>query len=172
MADGTEREGVADGGSLSRRRWTKAKEAIFFEELAATANVARAVRAAGMGKNGAYQRKKRDPAFAAAWREALEVGFAELEMHMLRHSLNGCERTETVVDGASGEVKQIKTVHSFPHVLAFRLFVLHQAEVARYRQFEAAAQGGDGTAAERVRAEMAKIRARLFGEDDGEGDED
>jgi hypothetical protein len=167
MTDGTEREGVADGGSLSRRRWTKAKEAIFFEALAATANVAHSARAAG-----AYLRKKRDPAFAAAWREALEVGFAELELQLLRHSLNGCERTETVVDGASGEVKQIKTVHSFPHVLAFRLFVLHQAEVARYRQFEAAAQGGDGTAAERVRAEMAKIRARLFGEDDGEDDED
>jgi hypothetical protein len=172
MADGTEREGAAGGPALclSNRRWTKARQAIFFEELAATANVAHSARAAGMGKNGAYQRKKRDPAFAAAWREALEVGFAELEMQMLRQSLNGSARTETVVDGASGEVKQIKTVHSFPHLLAFRLFVLHQAEVARYRQFEAA-QGGDGTAAERVRAEMAKIRARLFGEDDEE-DED
>jgi hypothetical protein len=172
MADGTEREGAADGGSLSRRRWTKAKDAIFFEELAATANVAHSARAAGMGKNGAYQRKKRDSAFAAAWREALEVGFAELEMQMLRQSLAGCERTETVVDGASGAVKQVKTVHVFPHMLGFRLFVLHREEVARYRQFEAAAQGGDGGAAQRVRVEMAKIRARLFGEDDDEDDED
>jgi len=162
MADGDERivAGVP-GTILSGRRWTKAREAIFFEELAATANVAHAARTAGMGKCGAYQRKQRDPQFAAAWRQALDVGFAELEMQLLRHSLEGSARTETVIDGASGAVKLVKTVHSFPHAIAFRVLLAHRDEVERFRQFEAARTGNDDDTATLVRAEMAKIRARL-----------
>jgi hypothetical protein len=47
-----------------RGRWSKAKEAIFFEELAATANASRAAAAVGMSKNAVLQRRLRHPVFA------------------------------------------------------------------------------------------------------------
>lgn len=170
MADGTERDGAAAGASrvLCGRRWNKAKEAIFFEALAATCNVAHSAEMAGMGKCGAYQRKQRDPAFAAAWRQALGIGFAELEMQLLRQSLNGSIRTETVIDSATGAAKQVKTVHSFPHNVGIRLLLVHREEVERYRRFEAAAGHGKSEIAERVRTELAKVRALLVAEEDEE----
>lgn len=171
MADETE-HGDAAGAPLrvpACRRWTRARERVFFEELAATANVSFAARMAGMSPRGAYVRKRRDPQFAATWREALDIGFSELNMQLLRQALNGSKQTETVVD-ASGAVKQVKTVHSYPHNLAVRLLAAHREEVERYRQFEGAAGGRDEETAAMVRAEMAKIRARLMGDDD-EGEE-
>jgi hypothetical protein len=50
-----------------RGRWSKAKEAIFFEELAATANASRAAAAVGMSKNAVLQRRLRHPVFAAGF---------------------------------------------------------------------------------------------------------
>lgn len=163
MTDGTERE-AADGDTPCvmpiRNRWTKAREEIFFEQLAATSNVTHAARQAGMSKQAAYRHKSSHPEFARAWRRALDIGFAELEMLILRHALYGSERTETVVD-ASGAVKQVKTVHSFSGGTAFRLLLAHRDEVERFRQCEAGRADPDGDVAALVRAEMAKVRARL-----------
>ena len=43
--------------------------------LTETANVSQSARDAGVSVAAAYDLKRRDPAFAAAWREALEAGF-------------------------------------------------------------------------------------------------
>lgn len=162
MADGTEHKATADAPCAMpiRSRWTKARKAIFLEQLAATSNVTHAARQAGMSKQAAYRHKGSNPAFATAWRRALDIGFAELEMLILRHALHGSERTETVVD-ASGAVKQVKTVHSFSDGMAFRLLLSHRDEVERFRRAEAGRADPDDDVAARVRAEMAKVRARL-----------
>lgn len=151
-------------------RWTKARTTLFLEALAATSNVSEAARRAGMTTATVYDRKQRDPEFAVAWRAALDIGFAELEMLMLRLSLHGSERTETVKDVSTGAIKQVKTVHSYPLATASRLLSAHREEVERYRLFEAARCGGDPTIVDRVSAEMARVRARLglAGATDGE----
>lgn len=69
--------------------WTKAKRTIFLGVLAESCNVVKAVRAAGMTPSGVYQLRKRDPAFAALWAEAMEIGYERLEMALLAHALIG-----------------------------------------------------------------------------------
>lgn len=158
--------GAADGRRARNRtpvppRWSKARTDRFLEVLAATTNVSEAARAAGMTASSAYERKRRDARFAAAWAEALEIGFAELEMLLLRHALQGSERTETVTDSDSGKVKQIKTVHSYPVAVAMRLLIAHREEVERYRSARGVDPVAASDAAERVRAELKRIRERL-----------
>lgn len=141
------------------RRWTEAREAVFFAELAATANVTHAAEQAGMSSASAHNRRRSEPGFALRWLQALDQGYAELEVLMLRQSLEGTERTEVVTDG-EGTVKQVKTVRSFPHATAMRLLQSHRETVERYRAM-AAMRGHDPAVIERVRAELAKVRARL-----------
>jgi len=61
-----------------RDSWTKAKRALFLDELEASCNVTRACRAAGVGKDAAYGLRRRDPVFADLWRRALDTGCENL----------------------------------------------------------------------------------------------
>lgn len=144
----------------TKNRWTAVKEAIFFEELAATCNITHAAAKAGMHVRSAYHRKYGDPRFAARWAEALEAGYTELETMLLRHALEGAERVETVT-GADGELKQVRRVRSFPHALAARLLGRHGEAMERYRAMEAMRLAEDPGLAGKIRAELAKVRARL-----------
>ncbi|HEX7823033.1 MAG TPA: hypothetical protein VF463_20735 [Sphingobium sp.] len=158
------------------KRWTAAKEAVFFEELAATCNISHAAGQAGMAVRSAYHRKHRNPAFAARWVEALEAGYTELETLLLRHAINGSERTETVMD-ADGAIRQVKRVHSHNHALASRLLGRHAAAMERYRAMMAMRGGEDDERMMlKVRAELARVGKRLreaaeraAGGDAGEG---
>lgn len=167
-------EAVADErkGALRRaakaRRWTGKAEEIFFAELALTANITHAARRAGMTGHGAHERRRVDAAFAARWLEALDEGYAALELLMLDQSLHGAERIETVRD-ADGNVKQEKSVRSFPHAIAMRLLQSHRETVERYRAMEAM-RGDDPTAIARVREELDRVEARLRDELSDEGE--
>src|SRR3546814_16815097 len=66
--------------------WTKARRGVFLAELAQSCNVARAHEAAGMGRASAYLLRRRDPAFAAQWQQALEAGYERLELALLRRA--------------------------------------------------------------------------------------
>jgi len=77
---------VGAGSQLKRAgngRWSKAKEKAFFDELAATANVKRAAKAAGVSPNAVYARRMRDAHFRAKWAAVLETGRASIEMHLV-----------------------------------------------------------------------------------------
>ncbi|MEJ7927325.1 hypothetical protein WG908_11230 [Sphingobium sp. AN641] len=84
--------------------WTPARRQLFMETLQATANIAEAARAAGKCVSSAYTQKKRDPAFAREWSQALAVGYDELSALLLRQALFGVEQEEVTTD-AAGEVK-------------------------------------------------------------------
>jgi hypothetical protein len=56
-----------------RDGWTQARRARFLECLAASANVQRACLAVRMSRQSAYRLRRRDPAFAAAWDDALRT---------------------------------------------------------------------------------------------------
>lgn len=51
--------------------WTPERKGRFLESLAAGWNVSRACALAGMSREGAYKLRRREPAFARAWDEAL-----------------------------------------------------------------------------------------------------
>jgi hypothetical protein len=80
-------EEMVGGGSQLKRaghdRWGPRKEKLFFDELAATANVKRAAKAAGVSPNAVYQRRMRDAHFKAKWAAVLETGRAAIEMKLV-----------------------------------------------------------------------------------------
>jgi hypothetical protein len=64
---------------------------IFLATLAATGNVAASCRASGLARATVYRMKDADPAFAAAWKEALEDACDDLEMEARRRGKDGVE---------------------------------------------------------------------------------
>src|SRR3546814_7837319 len=83
MADGEEDQisafanGPLQRRKASKRGWTKARREAFLTELAHSCNVTRAHRAAGAPDRYAYALRQRDPQFARAWQQALELGRSE-----------------------------------------------------------------------------------------------
>jgi len=142
-------------------RWNERRKQIFLAALTETANVRRSAAKAKMSLTSAYTLKARDPAFARAWREALEIGYSEVEMALLRQTLEGCERIETLQEGESGKLKYVKTVRSFPFAVAVRLLMAHRDEVLAFRQSRDDAEETEQDATERVRAYLDEIDARL-----------
>jgi hypothetical protein len=59
----------------------------FLDILAETSNVSAAARAAGVAGNAMYRERRRNPAFAARWHDALCEGFARLEAELLSEAL-------------------------------------------------------------------------------------
>jgi hypothetical protein len=142
--------------------WTSDKRENFLNTLRACLNVRRAAAAVGLTDSAAYQLRRRDAEFAQKWAEALDEGYQNLELELIRQSTEGSERTELVQDGLDGPVKQIKIIHSFPHLLALKLMHAHREDVLAFRLAERAHQREDG-AMERVRAHMALVHERLRG---------
>jgi hypothetical protein len=76
------RAGGKDGPQIihSRgKRWTEEAEALFLDALAASCNVTWAAQQCGFSKEAIYARRRRDPAFATHWQNALVQGHARIE---------------------------------------------------------------------------------------------
>lgn len=146
-----------------RDGWTMKRRARFLEVLRESCNVREAVRAAGMSDVSVYGLRKRDPAFAAEWAEALEQGYAELEMALLRQAIHGSETTETVDDGGKTGARRTKTVHSYPHAMALRLLLAHRAQVSAYRDAQGIAREGGEAVRDEIQRRIAETRERMRG---------
>jgi hypothetical protein len=59
--------------SPRRDGWTAERRAAFLECLREKPDVARACARAGLSRQAAYKLRRRDPAFALAWKVAIEV---------------------------------------------------------------------------------------------------
>jgi hypothetical protein len=160
---GARRKVVRRGRRINR--WNAKRRQTFLAVLSQTANVKRAAERAKMSLPSAYDLKKRDPAFAAAWRAALETGYSELELSLIRQSIEGSERIERVEIGAERALKYVKTVRSYPFAVAMWLLRAHRAEVLAQREAEGR-QHQDEDVGARVRAHMDLVRARLLGAED------
>ena len=88
---------------VKRGGWTKARRKRFLDVLATTCNVTTATAAAGMKGKSAYDLRKRDPAFAALWQEALAQGYETLEQAVLRGVLEGVNAIEIEGEAALAE---------------------------------------------------------------------
>ncbi|MEZ0497146.1 hypothetical protein [Sphingomonas sp. IW22] len=63
--------------------WTAARRKRFLDVLASASNVRLAAREVGVNPASAYALKRRDPAFAALWQEAIEQGYDRLEQALI-----------------------------------------------------------------------------------------
>lgn len=148
--------------------WSKADAALFLQMLAETCNASEAARAAGKCRAGAYRKRAADPAFARAWDEALDMGYAEIELMLMRAALFGSESEEVTSDG-EGAVKARKVRRAPDLGVALRLFLAYRDRVAgiraQRRVGRQAAGGGEArpdsaAAIAQVEAMMAEIARR------------
>ncbi|MBP6029939.1 MAG: hypothetical protein KA533_00765 [Sphingobium sp.] len=152
--------------------WTTRKMARFLTALRATSNVTEAARAVKMDVSGAYGLRKKDATFAAGWAEALEQGYAELEMLLLRQSIHGSETTEMVDDGNEEGRKRTKTVHSYPHSMALRLLMAHKGTVEAFRAEQGIERPGSEELRAEIHAKIAAMRSQSGTDDPMDGDTD
>lgn len=167
------RAGAAQRVIVQRRRpkrngWTIKRRAQFLEVLQASCNVSEAARSIGLTPLSVYKVRRRDPVFAAQWAEALEQGYAELEMLLLRQSIHGSETTETLEDGGGAGARRTRKVHSFPHAIGLRLLLAHRETVDSFRQ----ERGIDRPGSEEVQSEIRRRMAAMRKPDDAPGRED
>lgn len=85
---------------VSNVRWTVAKREAFLDHLAVNCNVSAAAAAIDVHRNSVMVLRRRDPEFAAAWHEAIQLGYDMLETRLLAHALaGGADKADAVLDG-------------------------------------------------------------------------
>ena len=137
---------LVDGKRPSRRaqkETLQAQHAKFFETLAESCNVTLSAREAGLSTSYCYRQRKRDAAFRASWEDAIEQGYAELELALLERAIAGAEKVTTYKDGST------QTVREYPNALAMSLLKMHR---------DTAREAGDR---EPAAEEVAEARRRI-----------
>ena len=69
--------------------FTEEKRQIFLDHLAACCNVKAAAAAAEISVSAVYDTRRREPGFAQAWDEAMEIGYATLEALLIERAAKG-----------------------------------------------------------------------------------
>ena len=105
---------------VSKRNWTKAKEAKFLKVLAETCNVRQACEEAGVSDTQAYRRRKSDASFRASWVEAIGTAYQRLELALLERALNGTEKVVIKTDGREERMRE------YPNQIALALLRMHR----------------------------------------------
>jgi hypothetical protein len=65
------------------KRWTDEAEAMFLDHLGASCNVTTSAAHCGFSTVAIYNRRRRDPLFRQRWDDALQQGYARLEMMLV-----------------------------------------------------------------------------------------
>jgi hypothetical protein len=129
----------------------------FLAALAATGNVTEAARAAKVNRPNAYQARQDDPAFSAAWKDALEEAIDDLEKEARRRAQQGVRRLkfhqgelitiplvrdgELVIDDKGAFVMTPYVEHDYSDTLLIFLLKAHRPEKFRER-YEVEHKGG------------------------------
>lgn len=144
--------------------WTEERRALFLDVLRSTCNVSEGLRVVGMSDTSLYELRKRDPAFATAWQDALEHAYDRLEWMLLMRTSFGDERVETVRtgDGDEATVKGTKTITSYSSATAWKSLLAHRNSVERYRAQRAAVTGEEEATRARLLSELAAAEAKLI----------
>lgn len=143
-------------------RWSAAAEAVFLEELAATANVRAAAEAAGFSTPAIYKRRMKEVGFAARWQAALEQGVARIEMALVHSAAASMEGLPVAGDHPIPAM----SVADALNVLRLHRAAVHGGKPQRY------AWRAEMPSAEAVRAEILRklaVLRRARGVGEGEG---
>lgn len=119
-----QRKARGRGAAAKAEEKRKAKEEIFFRELAMVCNVRAALRAAGLVRESShiYERRRRDPEFRARWDEAIGESYAMLELEMLERSRHGENR-------AAPKTEVERRLRELSDRQALNLLRLHKSQV-------------------------------------------
>lgn len=130
-------------------RWSKRKENIFFDELAATANIGMAAAAAGVSTNAVHARRLRHRLFAAKWDAVESIAKASINMHLI-------EETKKSFDPATLQTADVK-----PRVTIDQAIKISQGGGGSRKKQQAAEEAWDGEDDYRYEDEIAGIREKL-----------
>ena len=154
---------MISGGKVRRAgqdRWSKRKERIFFDELAATANIRMAAEAAGVSANAVHARRLRHRLFAAKWAAVEAVAKASISMHLI-------EETKKSFDPASLEAGDVK-----PRVTIDQAIKISQSGASSKTEQLAAGKASDEKDDGSGPYDMEEVRRRLEQKIDRIGEED
>jgi hypothetical protein len=142
-------------------KFTAEKRAKFLAYLAKYGFVARAAKAAGVGRTCVFDLKKKDPNFSAAWDEALTDYVEDLEAEADRRAYRGT--VKPVFQGG----KKVGCVREFSDtLLIFRLKGLRPEMYAERQKREVAGEGGGPVQVETTLSPAATdLLARILGHD-------
>ena len=113
---GVQRRGIMLPERGRHVRWTAALTGAFLDHLARTGNIRAAAAHIGVDHAQVYYRQRTNPAFAAAWRAALDAGCLTIKAQMIAHILSGGDPEAT--DTGAGR--------AFDWSNAIRLLPLHE----------------------------------------------
>ena len=119
---------------MKKLRLTRERQKRFVEALAETGNVTTAVRVAGTSRTRAYELRKTDQAFAAAWDEAEQIAADKLEAETWRRAVEGVE--EPLVSGGKlvrDDNGQPIAIRRYSDQLLIALLRAHRPEKFRER---------------------------------------
>jgi len=136
----------------SRNSWTPEKEREFLAVLGETCNVTRACEAAGMSKNGAYKRRRKNAAFRAAWLETISAAYQQLELVLLERTLNGTEKVFQRHDGTEDRMRE------YPNGLGLSLLKMHRVTADEQR---APPEEDDEELRERLIQKLLRLKKRI-----------
>ena len=131
-------------------RWGKAKEKIFFDELAATANARMAAAAVGLTKNAVLQRRLRHPLFAAKWDAVARMARASIGLYAI-------EATNKTFDPEA-----LDTGETTPKVTIDQAIKISQIDASTARR-DAAPNPFEEEAAAASPEEADRLREKLVG---------
>ncbi|RDE04800.1 hypothetical protein [Sphingomonas aracearum] len=135
---------------------TKTKVEKFLAELARTCNVTASCQKVGLGTTAIYAHRRKSPAFASAWEEAIREGYGRLELMLLESAMASYEPAEEG-DAGSGAGTGARPKVSEQSIL--RLLQLHRQQVAALRAADGARAEAGAEAAHQ--AEWGSARAEL-----------
>ena len=179
------RKGAPQKRRADWRAFSKEQRDLFLSVLAETSNVSEACRRTGKSLTTVYRVRHQDPAFGEAWMQALEQGFAALEMEALRRTRFGQDVTEyrllpaeeVAGDGGAGDEgspgavavreQMVRRTHSYDGKLTIWLLSRYQEQMAAYRA-RLAEDASDGSQAlEEIKRRLLAMKERA-----GRGDEE
>ena len=144
---------------IGKGRWSKAKEAVFFEELAATANARMAADAAGVSSSAVFARRLKNRLFAAKWDAVVRASKESIQLYLV-------EETKKTFDP-----DELDTGDVAPRVTIDQAIRIAQLNASKTREAEAlpnpfadkaAAMGGNGVdeLKEGIFAKLMRLRER------------
>jgi hypothetical protein len=130
-------EVVVSAGKVRRAgrgRWSKEKEKIFFDELAATSNMAMAAKAAGVSTNAILARRLKHRLFAAKFEAVVQSAKAVIDLYLIEEA----KKSFNPDDLDTGDVR--------PRVTIDQAIKISQRNAAKARQDAEADPFAEGTA--------------------------
>lgn len=105
-------------------KFDTAKRDIFFRTLLETSNVSLACVKAGITKQTAYKYRDKDPVFAAAWKECVDVAIDRLEQEAFRRGYTGVDKP------VYWQGRKVDTIKEYSDQI---LGILLKAHIPKYR---------------------------------------